>query len=84
MPVRVRNTRSMTLSAIGTIMAAHAVFETHMLKNAVTAMKPPMIAPGRAPTRRNVKKAMRRSRPQRSMASPMMKPPMKRKITSAA
>ena len=30
-------------------MAAHAVFETHMLRNAVTAMKPPTIAPGRAP-----------------------------------
>ena len=82
--MRLRNTRSMTLSAIGTIMAAHAVFETHMLRNAVTAMKPPTMAPGRAPTRRRVKKAMRRSRPQRSMASPMMKPPMKRKITSAA
>ena len=74
----------MTLRAIGTIMAAHAVFETHMLRKAVTTMKPPTMAPGRAPTRRRVKKAMRRSRPQRSMASPMMNPPMKRKITSAA
>ena len=69
---------------IGVIMAAHAVFETHMLRNAVTTMKPPMMAPGRAPTSRSVKKAMRRSRPQRSMARPMMKPPMNRKITSEA
>ena len=74
----------MTLNAIGTIMAAHAVFETHMLRKAVTAINPPTIALGRAPTNRRVKKAMRRSSPQRSMASPMMKPPMKRKITSAA
>ena len=74
----------MTLRAIGTIMAAQAVFETHMLRNAVTAMKPPTIAPGHAPTRRKMPKAMRRSSPQRSMASPMMKPPMKRKITSEA
>ena len=82
--MRFRRTRSTTLRAIGTIMAAHAVFETHMLRNAVTAMKPPTMAPGRAPTRRRMKNAMRRSRPQRSMDRPMTKPPRKRKITSLA
>ena len=53
-PVRVRKVMSTTLIAIGTIMAAHAVFETHMLRNAVTAMKPPTIAAGRVPTRRRI------------------------------
>ena len=78
LPVRERSTRSITLTAMGTIIAAHAVFEIHMLRNAVATMKPATIAPGRVPVRRSVKKAMRRSSPQRSMASPRMKPPMKR------
>ena len=65
-------------------MTAVAVLETHMLRNAVTAMKPPTIARGRAPTSRRTKNAIRLSSPQRSIASPMMNPPMKRKITSAA
>ncbi len=50
---------------------------THLLRKAVTTMKPPTMAPGRAPPRRGVKKAIRRSGPQRSMASPRMNQPMK-------
>jgi hypothetical protein len=82
-PVRRRSATSITDSTIGTIIAAVAVFDTHMLTNAVAAMVPPTIALGRVPTSLSVAKAMRRSSPQRWMASASTKPPRKRKITSA-
>ena len=78
LPVRLRSATSTTDSTIGTIIAAVAVFETHMLRNAVAPMVPATIALGRVPTSRSVKKAMRRSRPQRAIASAITKPPRKR------
>ena len=70
-------------SAIGTIIAAVAVFDTHMLTNAVAPMMPATIAAGRVPTSFSVWNAIRRSSPQRWIASASTKPPRKRKITSA-
>ncbi len=78
LPVRRRNATSTTDSTIGTIIAAVAVFDTHMLMNAVAPMVPATIALGRVPTTRRVRKAIRRSRPQRAMASASTKPPRKR------
>ena len=68
----------MTDSAIGTIIAAVAVFDTHMLRNAVAPMMPATIAPVRVPTRCRVRNAMRRSRPQRWIAIASTNPPRKR------
>ena len=78
LPVRLRSATSITERTIGTIIAAVAVFETHMLRNAVAPIVPATIAFGRVPTSRNVKKAMRRSSPQRAMASAITKPPRNR------
>ncbi len=46
LPVRRRSTTSITESTIGTIIAAVAVFDTHMLTNAVAAIVPATIAFG--------------------------------------
>ena len=73
-----RAATSTTDSTIGTIIAAVAVFETHMLMKAVAPIVPATIAFGRVPTRRSVMNAMRRSSPQRAMASASTKPPKKR------
>ena len=68
----------MTDSAIGTIIAAVAVFDTHMLMNAVAPMQPATTPPGRVPTSRSVRNAMRRSSPQRWIVSASTKPPRNR------
>lgn len=69
---------------IGSIMTVVAVFDTHMLMNAVAAMNPPTIRAGRMPAVRTVTSAMRRCNPQRCMARASMNPPMKRKMRSLA
>ena len=76
-PVRVLRKRSMTLQGDRHHHGRALGVGTHLLRKAVTTMKPPTMAPGRAPPRRGVKKAIRRSGPQRSMASPRMNQPMK-------
>ena len=76
--MRRRSATSITDSTIGTIIAAVAVFDTHMLTNAVAAIVPATIAFGRVPTNRSVANAMRRSSPQRWIASASTKPPRKR------
>jgi len=54
LPVRRRSATSITESTIGTIIAAVAVFDTHMLTSAVAAIVPATIALGRVPTMRSV------------------------------
>ena len=78
LPVRRDSDRSTTDSAIGTIIAAVAVFDTHMLMNAVAPMMPATMDAGRVPTSRSVWNAIRRSRPQRWMDSASTKPPRNR------
>ena len=63
---------------------AAAVLEIHMLSSAVAAMKPATSRTGEVPTRRTMASPMRVCRPQRCIARPMMKPPMKRKMMSEA
>ncbi len=79
-----RSTRTTTLSAIGSIIAAVAVLETNMLSTAVASMIPATMFAGRVPTRRRVISAMRRSSPQRCMASASRKPPRNRKMSLSA
>ena len=78
LPQRRRGATSTTDSTIGTIIAAVAVFETHMLMKAVAPIVPATMALGRVPTSRSVMKAMRRSSPQRAIASASTKPPRNR------
>ena len=78
LPRRRRSATSTTDSTIGTIIAAVAVLETHMLMNAVAPIVPATMAFARVPTRRSVMNAMRRSSPQRAMASARTKPPKNR------
>jgi hypothetical protein len=54
-----------------------------MLMNAVAPMMPATMARGRVPTSRKVRNAIRRSSPQRWIASASTKPPRNRKMTSA-
>jgi hypothetical protein len=61
-----------------------AVLLTHMLSSALAVMKPPTRAAGRAPKARSTSSATRRCRSQRSIASAMMNPPMKRKMIGLA
>ncbi len=70
--------------AIGNIMAAVAVFDTKALNTAVAIMKPNTIREGLVATRRNVNKAIRRSRPQRRIASDSKNPPKNKKINGWA
>ena len=72
-----------TETPIGTIITAVAVFETHMLRNAVASMNPPMTRVALVPIARTVSSAMRRCRFHRCMASAIRKPPMNRKMMSA-
>ena len=44
---------------MGNIITAVAVFDTHLLKNAVTAMNPPTIRRGCVPTTLRVRSAIR-------------------------
>ena len=70
--------------AIGTIIAAVAVFETHADRKPVAAMRPITIRRGSVPKMRIVRSAMRRSKCQRWIAAAMRKPPRKRKIVPLA
>jgi hypothetical protein len=71
----------MTARTIGTIIIVVAVFEIHMERKAVAAMKPRRIARGRTPKRTSTRRAMRRCRSQRCMARATRNPPMNRKMT---
>lgn len=73
-----------TDTPIGSIITVVAVLLTHMLRKPVASMKPPTMRTGDVPTARTVTSAMRRCRPQRCIASAIMKPPMNRRINSLA
>lgn len=69
---------------MGSITRVVAVLLTHMLRKPVAIMNPPMSRTGLVPTASTVSSAMRRCSPQRCIASAIINPPMKRKITSLA
>ena len=71
-------------SAIGTIIAAVALFEIHMLTKAVAAITPAITRSGDLPARPIAARAILRSSPHRVIAAASMKPPRNRKITSLA
>ena len=56
------------LKAMGSIIMAVAVLETHRLMKAVMAMNPPTMAAGAVPTHCKALRAMRRCRFHRSSA----------------
>jgi hypothetical protein len=70
-----------TESAIGTIIIAVAVFDTHIDKNHVVIMNPKRIFRGLVPNNIRVIKAIRRCKFHFSIARATIKPPIKRKIT---
>mmetsp|Transcript_36043 Transcript_36043/g.77954 ORF Transcript_36043/g.77954 Transcript_36043/m.77954 type:complete len:228 (-) Transcript_36043:70-753(-) len=63
----------------GIMQTAVAVLEIHMLNAQTAIMKPASKASGRLPVLQTTKQMIRMCNPHRSMAKPMMKPPMKRK-----
>jgi hypothetical protein len=67
---------------MGSIMMGVAVFDTHILRAAVTTMKPATTLVGLDPNRRRTEKANRLCKPQRCIERARINPPMKRKINS--
>ncbi len=63
---------------------AVAVFETHILRKAVTAITAATRWDIRGPTCRSANRAIRRSTPQRAIARASKNPPRKRKTISWA
>ena len=78
------STTPITERTVGSIMTVVAMLEIHMLSVAEAIMNPATSMGGREPTKSMMVRAMRRCRPQRSMARAIMKPPMKRKMTGCA
>ncbi len=74
----------MTERPSGSIITAVAVLETHMLSAAAASINAPTMTLRRVPARRRRVSARRRCRPQRSMVSAIMNPPMKRKMIGSA
>jgi hypothetical protein len=66
---------------MGNIIMVVAVLLSHMLRNPVAMMKPRMILLPLVPVLLTIWRAIRLWRFHFSMASPIMNPPMKRKIT---
>ena len=75
---------SETARATGSIIAAVAVFEIHMLRKAVAIMNPRINLEGAVPKSVMTFSAIRRCSPDFSIAAAIKKPPMKRKISSRA
>lgn len=69
---------------MGSIMTVVEVLLTHMEMMAVAIMAPRTSMRGLVPTRERTMRAKRRGRPQRSMATPIIMPPMKKKMVGSA
>lgn len=67
-----------TLRPMGSIMSVVAVFDTHIDRNAVAIIMPSTMRRGCVPTRRRVRRAMRRWRFHFCIAMAMRNPPTKR------
>ena len=77
-------TSASTEVAMGSIISAVAVFETHIDRNPVASIIPSTIRRGDSPTRRSVSSAMRRCRFHFSIAMAIRKPPRNRNTTELA
>lgn len=77
-------TSASTESAIGSIISAVAVFDTHIEMNPVAIMTPSTIRLGVVPTTRRVSSAIRRCRCHFCIAIAIRNPPMNRKTIGSA
>ena len=78
------STSASTEVAMGSIISAVAVLDTHIDRKAVASIRPSTIRRGCSPTRLSVRRAIRRCRFHFSMAMAIRKPPRNRKIVELA